>query len=560
MSRVLSTSVALLVLAPAVAAQQSAGGDWQLLHALQAPGGGGPSSFSTAGDLDADGYPDFLVGAPAESVGSLAEAGVVRAYSGTDGSVLLELPGTVAQEHRGHSVSGGMDLDGDGIPDFAVTREDMSGSLATARVDTHSGADGTILWSRSWTAFPAIDPQTRLLPDLDGDGRPEVVVMLPWWYGPSVSGNVGIGVVLSGVDGATLWVRRGEDHLDNLSAVCALDDLDGDGVPEVLFGARPMASTGTGTGGRAWLCSGADGALLARFYPDAGGEDFGWGLARIWDVDGDGKRDFAIGAPGARIGTEENTGSVRVYSSADGAILARIDGHVPGERFGTSILVPGDLDGDGHPDLVVGAPHWGPLLSNPHGPGTVYVVSGTDGFPVWGLRGSGEEQMGSWLEEAGDVDLDGRPDLLVGALEATEQVRVLGDFQAFLQAPVRELSASQTVSVDLQMGFPASEAGRNYAVLLSLRGPAVTTLAGLRVPLGADSLLVACATGSAPPALTGAYGTLDANGNATASLLGGDPALAALVGRTLLVAAISYDTGPLAGRYVSVARPMVIVP
>lgn len=560
MSRVLSISVALLVLAPAVAAQQSAGGDWQLLHALQAPGGGGPSSFSGAGDLDGDGHPDFLVGAQAESVGALVEAGVVRAYSGADGSVLLELPGTVAQERRGHSVSGGMDLDGDGFPDFAVTREDMSGGLVTAHVETHSGADGAMLWSRSWTHITAMDPQTRLLPDLDGDGRPEVVVTLPYWYGPSVSGPLGIGVVLSGVDGATLWVRRGEDLHDSLSAVCALDDLDGDGVPEVLFGARPRAQSGAGTSGRAWLCSGADGSLLGRFHPDTAGEDFGWGLAQVWDVDGDGSLDFAIGAPGARIRGHENTGAVRIYSSADGALLARIDGRVPGERFGTTILAPGDLDGDGHPDLVVGAPHRVQTAQGQHGPGTVYVISGTDGFPVWGLRGSGEEQMGSWLEEAGDVDLDGKPDLLVGALEATEQVRVLGDFRAFLQAPVRELSASQPVAVDLQLGFPSSEAGRDYAVLLSLREPTFVTLAGLRVPLGADLLLVACATGAAPAALTGAYGKLDAGGGATASMLGGDPALAALVGRTLYVSAVSYDTGPLAGRYASVARPVVIVP
>jgi hypothetical protein len=130
------------------------------------------------------------------------------------------------------------------------------------------------------------------------------------------------------------------------------------------------------------------------------GEAFGYDVAFIGDIDGDGKDDFAVGAPRAPYGTMDWTEKGRVYiflschfSLATGTIAASsasliIEGPGADDRFGNSIAEVGDFDGNGVddfqwnssidsiPDLVVGAP--GGLDSAQSYSGRVYVISGAD--------------------------------------------------------------------------------------------------------------------------------------------------------------------------------------
>ena len=80
--------------------------------------------------------------------------------------------------------------------------------------------------------------------------------------------------------------------------------------------------------------------------------------------------------------------------------------------FGASVAPAGDLDQDGYGDVVVGAPgNW-----VDYG-GAAYVFSGQTGMPLWVLwRGAEEEHFGSSVSMTGDVDEDGYPDLVVGAV------------------------------------------------------------------------------------------------------------------------------------------------
>ena len=93
------------------------------------------------------------------------------------------------------------------------------------------------------------------------------------------------------------------------------DDVDGDGFMDLLVGA-PTGVTGGVDSGYAHLVSGVDGTILHQFDGAASGDEFGSSLAGVGDVDGDGVPDVAIGAPGA------GPGRVYVYSGADDTEIA----------------------------------------------------------------------------------------------------------------------------------------------------------------------------------------------------------------------------------------------
>ena len=109
------------------------------------------------------------------------------------------------------------------------------------------------------------------------------------------------------------------------------------------------------------------------------------------------------------------------------------------------------------------------------------------------------------------------------------------------------------------MDFPASEAGKRYAVLPSITGIGPTVMNGLEIPLTQDNVFNAIIAGNIPSEFQGPFGTLDANGDALASLSSG-PGLTPAIGHTLFFAAVTYDLGPLTGRLSSTVRYLQIVP
>jgi hypothetical protein len=82
------------------------------------------------------------------------------------------------------------------------------------------------------------------------------------------------------------------------------------------------------------------------------------------DVDGDGTHDIVVGATGVsrlRCEAVPRTGRAYVYSGADGGLWYRWEGEAPADQFGAAVASAGDVDRDGHADVVGGAPcHDGP--------------------------------------------------------------------------------------------------------------------------------------------------------------------------------------------------------
>jgi hypothetical protein len=145
---------------------------------------------------------------------------------------------------------------------------------------------------------------------------------------------------------------------------------------------------------------------------------FGGVVAAVADVDGDGKREVAIAAPGTEDQTRSIPGELGIYSTASGEELRRWAGRQPGELFARMVAAAGDLNGDGIDDVAVGAP-WHRTASGDR-VGRVELRSGRDGAVLAELFGDDPGGWFGWhIQRARDPGGRGRPALLIGSLRHT---------------------------------------------------------------------------------------------------------------------------------------------
>jgi hypothetical protein len=205
-----------------------------------------------------------------------------------------------------------------------------------------------------------------------------------------------------------VWRFNGQDSFERQGiTVHNAGDVDADGVPDIITGLYTVASAATGNHVSARVYSGRSGALLLGINAPFQSHGSHNTVASLVDPSGNHPSLIVIGTPGAKVGVNEGAGVVRIFDSA-GVLLETKYGPSPAALFGASVASAGDVDGDHRPDLIVGAP----------GVDQAYVYSGdpATGFALLATLGGPERsRFGASVGTAGDIDGDGRSEVVVGA-------------------------------------------------------------------------------------------------------------------------------------------------
>jgi hypothetical protein len=454
-----SIAAGVLAIVPAIALASQPLAAQDPLHASigNATGDLYGAGLAHGGDVDADGLPDLLVGAP----GGLG-GGYLRVLSAVDGAQIHRIPASNGAQHFGASFAALGDADGDGFGDFAVGAP--GGVPGDGMLQIISGQFGLPMVHFTFLAgggdtWPAAGASMASLGDLDADGQTEFAVGAPS-LGDDAPGTVTImrfqppDFFYGTIHGVAKGDRFGSD-------VDSVGDVDGDDVPDFVVG--------SGAGGYARVHSGATLALLRHFTGP--GSDYGRSVAGVGDLDLDGTPDIAVASPGLNL--------VDIFSGATGNLLRRFDALSGG--FGSTIESMGDLDGDGVPDLAVGAPDdTGLGVSDA---GSVVILSGATGAQLFKFVGNiAGAHAGGALAALPDADADGERELAIGAtgegalpVPAAGRAAVYSSVLAglilpygfgcpdsFLITPALELigepSAGGQVTLSITRGFPGSTA------------------------------------------------------------------------------------------------------
>ena len=413
----MTVSIRTLALAVACCASPGALGQEALIDVISNVGGGlFGSSVSGAGDVNADGFHDFLVGSPAED-GVGVDSGAVRVYSGeyvanfnggtpVTSQVLMTLTGQAGGDHFGEAVGAVGDLDGDGSDDFLVGApfQTMTAS-AEGVVHVISGATGAPLFLiAGGSAFDWLGFSVGGAGDVDNDGFVDMVFGAP--APTQVGGGVEYVRVHSGQTGLSIHTFFA-DPLDDAQFgfdVAGGSDIDADGFGDLLVGERFF---GNDLRGRLHVFSGQSGGLIDR-VEGASNEKLGTSVAWMPDANDDSVPEIVVGGPGF----QSSAGRAQVLSGADRSQLREVIGTAD-EQLGYSVSGVGDQEFDLTGDFLVGAPG-GAVLGSDTGEAALY--SGGDGSEIFGVSGgSNSTSMGWAVSTLGDITGDGIDDFIIAS-------------------------------------------------------------------------------------------------------------------------------------------------
>lgn len=451
---------------------------------------------SGAGDVNGDGFADFLIAAwDADPQGrsragevyliygsaSVIAPGGVLSLDDLDGQNGVRILGAATDETTGTGISGAGDVNGDGFADLLIGADEAGGITDPGRtyviygspmgigsggvldLATFGPADGDILEGTDLDDGTGIDVSGA--GDVNGDGFDDLLIgafvgnlaepgEAYLIYGSASGIGSGGFLALASLNGINGVRFDGIDPGDHCGRnVSGAGDVNSDGLADLLIGAA--ASTGEGVPGEAYVILGSTseigsaGAFPLSTLNGTNGvrldgidvDDLcGWIVAGAGDANGDGIADILVGARFADPGGNSDAGEAYlVYGSASGIGIGgtlalatlngsngvRFDGIGPDTRAGTSGGA-GDFNGDGFSDLLVGSPDFSasPTPGEAHlvygssseiGNAGVLSLSAVNGINGIRLDGVDPNDRAGLNAGVGDVNGDGISDMVIGA-------------------------------------------------------------------------------------------------------------------------------------------------
>jgi hypothetical protein len=417
-------------------------GDGTFLPALVYASGGLFADSIAIADVNGDGKPDLIVA----NCGSSSQDNCVSTSGSGDVSVLLGNGDGTFQTALLYSLGASgatsvavADVNGDGKPDLIVATGSSTAGLVGVLLGNGNGTFQTEVTYSSG----GLSPLALAVADLNGDGKPDVVVTNQWTDNTHTNSNVS--VLLN--DGTGKFPTA----VPNLTGgffpdSVAIADVNRDGKPDLVAANGSVASVG-GLGNVGVLLGNGDGTFQA-VVPYASGA-YGAADVAVADVNGDGKLDVVVancsGSSGDCSGGAGNVGVL--VGNGDGTFQTAVT-YASGSTFPYAVAV-GDVNGDGRPDIVAAncsSPDCGQgtgyagVLINQTSPWLVYASLaeqvdyfgvGTADFTVWRLPATrnsngtlySEDGLGHTLVQPwgvsgdipviGDYDGDGKTDVAV---------------------------------------------------------------------------------------------------------------------------------------------------
>ncbi len=338
------------------------------------------SSVASAGDVNGDGYTDFLVGATGVDLGNGAAYlvyGQSSNYASASLGTTVKFSAESSMDFAGNSVASAGDVNGDGYDDILI------GAQANDAVATTAGAAYLLYGKADNHTSASLDTAIR-------------------FTGEALNNSAGTSVASAG-------------------------DVNGDGYDDILIGAPGNSDAGSGAGAAYLLYGKADNhtsASLSTAVQLSGetGDSAGTSVASAGDVNGDGYDDILIGATSAASG---NGAAYLLYGKADNHTSASLStavqfsGEENTDTAGNSVASAGDVNGDGYDDILVSA------MMAESMKGGAYLLHGkadnhTSASLSTGIQFLGLTDMdmaGDDVASAGDVNGDGYDDILVGSTQ-----------------------------------------------------------------------------------------------------------------------------------------------
>src|SRR5438552_5925136 len=397
-------------------------------------GGSGPVSLAV-GDVNGDGKPDLLVANQCSNRNnSNSCTGLLTVLLGSgDG----KFQAAVSYASGGASPSSIVlaDINGDEKPDVLISNQ-------CARLDGDCAGNISVLLGKGDGSFPAAinygsggqTPYSVAVADVNGDGKPDVVVANQCASSDCTNGTVG---VLFGQGNSTFGRVVSYESGGYQASWVAVADVSGDGRPDLLVANQCASSNNCANGTIGVLLQNADGSFqTAVSYPSGGYYAYSLGVS---DVNGDGRPDLLLANQCAIGGCTGGTLGV-LLGNGDGTFQPAVISSIPQASGGQQLAIA-DFDGNGTLDVASGAGNF-LLLGNGDGTFQPALILGADGAGM----------------AVGDFNLDGKPDLAVGGVTI-----LLNISSATTRTPTTTtLSSSQNPSiVDQTVNFVATVVAQN---------------------------------------------------------------------------------------------------